>query len=252
MIVILQSVSGSPGVSVWSMLQMGLWPKEEPMERVLVEADTAGGVMGVRYRLDPKTDLLLTEAPRWTGPDPVDVSAFADRVGDGAWLVVGPKTPESSGRLWRSSNGVDSVANLAVNDRRVWLFDVGRSGPDSLMGPLFNEAAVSVLFVRGVSEELTKVRARLARLKDTGAQVMVAVTGRCDHSHDEVKQFLGTRHVFFLADGSSLVEESRQVFAPQKRRRYAAWTAGAEMATAIAEVLSYSPRGVMRVDSRVS
>ena len=253
MIVVFQSLSGSPGASVWTTLGSGLWPSDNPLERVGVEADLDGGVMAVRYQLESKTDLLLAEAPLAEGAGLGDMSLCAHKVGNRAWLVPGPKAPEAVRRRWLAAGGVDSVAQLALRDSRVWMFDVGRASPTGVMAPLFASAAVSVLFVRGSSEELTKVRGRLVELKDTGAHVMVAVTGRLDHREDEVKEFVGTRHVMFLPDDGHLVEDSRQVWSGGKRgRRRGVWVAGSAFMEAIAEVLSFSPRGVMRVEAKAS
>lgn len=248
--VVFGSQSGSPGVSVWSVLVAGLWPSDDALERVVVEADVDGGVMGARYRLDAKTDRLIAAAPRWDGDaSSVDVSQFSARVSERTWLVPGPRSPDNASRLWRAADGARSVAAMAAMDRRVWLFDVGRARPDGVLGPVFDEAACVVLFVRGAAEELAKIRGRLATLKRTGAHVMVAVTGSTDHSHDEVADFLGSRNVHFLPDDGHLLDDSRQVWSGRRNRRRSVWAAGSALAGAISEVLEYSPRGVMRVDS---
>jgi len=248
MIAVFGSVSGSPGVSVWSVLTAALWATSDSApERVVVEADLDGGVMSARYQLDASTDSLIAEAGRWQRRSRVDMTQFAVKVADGAWLVPGPKTPESAGSLWRTSNGVSSIAAMAAVDPRVWLFDVGRASQDGMLSPLFTQAAVSMLFVRGAAEELARARRRVTLLKSTGAQVMVAVTGACDHPRGEVIEFLGTRHVQFLPDDGRLVEDSRRVWDGRKGRRREIWTAGAGFASAISDVLEYSPRGVMRV-----
>jgi len=248
--VVFGSQSGSPGVSVWSVLVAGLWPTDDALERVVVEADVDGGVMGARYRLDSTTDRLIAAAPRWDGDAlSVDVSQFSARVADRAWLVPGPRSPETAMQLWRAADGARSVAAMGAMDRRVWLFDVGRARPDGVLGPVFNEAACVVLFVRGVSEELAKVRGRMVALKRTGAHVMVAVAGRTDHSQSEVIEFLGTKHVHFLPEDPRLVDDSREVWSGQRSRRRGVWAAGSSLAGAISEVLQYSPRGMMRVDA---
>lgn len=245
-----QSVSGSPGVSVWSVLTLGLWPTDHLTDRVAVEADPAGGVMGVRYQLNAGTDLLIADSARWVAGSSIDMSQFASKVGDGAWLVPGPKTPESTARLWNADGAPVSIAAMAAGDSRVWLFDAGRATPVGQLEPLFSEAAVSVLFTRGAPEELAKTRHRVQALKSTGAHVMVAVTGKTTHSEAEVSEFLGLSSVHFLPGDDQLVDDSRQVWAASRKgRRRNVWAAGSAFATAIAEVLEYSPRGVMRVEA---
>lgn len=253
MIVVFQSLSGSPGTSVWSVLTPALWSDEDvPREKVTVEADLAGGVMATRYQLDSAIDVLMAEAGGWRVGDPIVLSAFASKVSDTTWLVPGPRAPESASQFWHTADGAASIAAMAALDARLWLFDVGRATPGGILGPLFAEAAASVLFVRGESEELAKARRRVADLASTGAFVTVAVTGPCIHSASEVAEFLGTKHVHFLPDDGSLVDDSRKVWAGRKGRRREVWSAGAQFASALAEVLEYSPRGVMRVQAEVN
>lgn len=248
--VVLCSQSGSPGVSVWSVLVAGLWPSDDALERVVVEADLDGGVMGARYQLDSKTDKLIAAAPRWDGDaSSVNVSQFSARVSDRSWLVPGPRSPEGATSLWRAADAPRSVAAMAATDRRVWFFDVGRARPHGVLRPVFDDAACIVLFVRGAAEELAKARGRLAVLKRTGAHVMVAVTGSTDHGHVEVTEFLDSPHVHFLPDDGHLIDDSRQVWSGRRNRRRSVWAAGSSLAGAISEVLEYSPRGLMRVGS---
>lgn len=250
MIVVFGSQSGSPGVSVWSVLVAGLWPSDDAIDRVVVEADVDGGVMGVRYRLDSKTDQLIAAAPRWDGEaSSVDVSQFSARVSNQSWLVPGPKSPEGATSLWRTVDAPRSVAAMAATDRRVWFVDVGRARPHGVLRPMFDDAACIVLFVRGAAEELAKVRGRLAVLRRTGAHVMVAVTGSTDHGHAEVTEFLGSPNVHFLPDDGHLIDDSRQVWSGRRSRRRSVWVAGSSLAGAISAVLEHSPRGVMRVGS---
>lgn len=244
--VVMASVSGSPGVSVWSVLVAGLWPSDNPLERVVVEADLAGGVMGVRYQLRSKTDTMIAAAPRWDrNADSVDLRQFADRVGEGAWLVPGPQLPENVERLWRTSEAAASVAAMAARDQRVWFFDVGRGRPDGVLESLFKSATVVVLFVRGSAEELVKVPGRLAALKDSSSRVMVAVTGSTDHAQGDVSEFLGVRDIHFLGDDGHLVDDSRQAWSARRSRRRSVWAAGSALAGAIAEVVEFAPRDLL-------
>lgn len=247
-IVVFCSQSGSPGVSVWSVLTAGLWPSDDESERVVVEADLGGGVMCARYRLEARTEELLASVPRWNGVSHSLVLAdVAARVESRAWLVPGPVSSEAATRSWRAAGAVASLATVAASDRRVWLFDVGRAEPDGVLAPLFEAAACVVVFVRGASEELARSRSRIAAAKRTGAHVVTAITGSSDHGRDEVSEFLGCSAVHELPGDGRLVEDSRQVWSSQRPRRRSVWAAGSALAGAISEVLTYSPRGLMRV-----
>ena len=67
MIVTLASVRGSPGVTSWALLLAAAWPAAVDAERVVVEADLDGGVLGARYGLgvDPGVvSLIAALAPQ--------------------------------------------------------------------------------------------------------------------------------------------------------------------------------------------
>ena len=51
MIVTVGSVRGSPGVTSWSLLLAAAWPAGPAVDRVVLEADPDGGVLGARYGL---------------------------------------------------------------------------------------------------------------------------------------------------------------------------------------------------------
>ena len=97
MIVSLCSVRGSPGVTSWSLLLAAAWPGEYAAERVVLEADCDGGVLGARYGfgVDPGVVSLIA-ALRRADSHAVDVSVHARRVNaglsaDDAPLAVPPR-----------------------------------------------------------------------------------------------------------------------------------------------------------------
>lgn len=235
---------------MWSVLTAGLWPSDDASERVVVEADLAGGVMCARYRLEPRTEALIASAPRWDGESqPVELADVAARVSDRAWMVPGPTSAATKRRLWQATGAVASVAAMAATDRRVWFFDVGRADPNGVLAPLFDDAVCVVVVVRGASEEIARARGRVVAAKRTGGNVMLAVSGSSDHSRSEVSEFLGCASVHVLPSDDRLVEDSRHVWSSQRSRRRSVWAAGTALAGSISEVLAYSPRGLMRVAS---
>src|SRR5262249_18674232 len=50
-IVTVCAVRGAPGATTWSLLLAGAWPAGLGVQRVVLEADSSGGVLGARYGL---------------------------------------------------------------------------------------------------------------------------------------------------------------------------------------------------------
>ena len=84
MIVSLCSVRGAPGVTSWSLLLAAAWPPEYDVDRVVVEADCDGGVVGARYGfgVDPGVVSLIASLRRADSPD-VNLADHGRRVNDG-------------------------------------------------------------------------------------------------------------------------------------------------------------------------
>ena len=126
MIITVSSVRGSPGVTSWSLLLAAAWPPEYGVDRVVLEADVDGDVLGARYGfgVDPGVVSLIA-ALRRTDTRQVDLAEHGRRAGDGVWVVPGPETSEQADRVWHGS--AEAVAEYLAGDHRVWIVDVGRA-----------------------------------------------------------------------------------------------------------------------------
>ena len=87
MIVALGSIRGAPGVTSWAVLLAAAWPPEFQIERVVLEADPAGGVLGARYGLgvEPGVAAFLASLRR-NDAELLDVEPFARMVDNHVWV----------------------------------------------------------------------------------------------------------------------------------------------------------------------
>jgi len=124
MIVTWVSVRGSPGVTSWALLVAAAWPAAVDEERVVVEADLDGGVLGARYGLgvDPGVVSLIAALRRSEGLA-VPVEDHGRRAGEGLWLVPGSETGEQARSVWAGTAAV--VADRLAADSRLWIVDAG-------------------------------------------------------------------------------------------------------------------------------
>ncbi len=239
MIVTLGSIRGSPGVTSWALLLSAAWPGDD--ERVVLEADPAGGVLGARYGLgvNPGVVALISGLRRSTGP--VEVADAARRVAGGVWVVPGPETAEQSRPLW-ASTAVEVAARVAV-DGRVWLVDAGRLDDTNPATGFVGPSALAVLVCGPRPEDLVQVPARVAALQARGGRVGLLVSGPCPHPTAELADFAGTGLVWRAAGGDDLAAAAGAVLGGAGRgrgRRSWAWRQALDVAAAVA-VAAHTP-----------
>jgi MinD-like ATPase involved in chromosome partitioning or flagellar assembly len=232
MIVTLGSVRGAPGVTSWSLLLAAAWPSMSAPERGVLEADPAGGVLGVRYGLgvDPGAVSLIAALRR--SADAVPVADHARGVGDGVWVVPGPETGEQSRAIW--SGNADTVAARFALDDRVWLVDAGRLDVSSPALPFAVASSLTVLLTGSASEDLVQVPSRVAGLHDRGATVGVLVVGKVPHPPAELAEFFGTGSVWCAGRCDDLVAVAGAVLTSGRARRTWLWRTAIDVADDVA------------------
>jgi hypothetical protein len=233
MIVTLASVRGSPGVTSWSLLLASAWPANAGRERVVLEADLDGGVLGARYGLgvDPGVVSLIA-ALRRDGDIPIGEHGRA--AGAGLWLVPGPESAEQARTVWTGT--ADAIATRLAADARVWLIDGGRLHAGSSTLPFAARSRVTVFVCRSRPEDVVQVPARVAAL---GPQttVGVLVSGRTEYGRDELREFFGTPLVWTVPASDDLPAIAGAVLSPGRARRTWVWRTALEVAAGIAAVV---------------
>lgn len=240
MIVTLSSSGGSPGVTSWAMLLAAAWPAEYRMERVVLEADLDGGVLGARCEIgiEPGAATLVSSARR-IGEGSLDIESCGRRVSDDAWLVPGPESAEHARPLWSGRNVAASVAAALAADERVWLVDVGRAAPSSSLAPLFEQATMSLVVTRPEHESLVQVPSRVDALRRATGMVGVMVVGKPAFADDELQHFFASNQLWTVENDRSLVDTARQVWSQRRARRSMLWRNAITVAADVADATSY-------------
>ena len=196
MIVTLASVRGSPGVTSWALLVAAAWPAAVDAERVVVEADLDGGVLGARYGLgvDPGVVSLIAALRRSEGLA-VPVEEHGRPVGCGAVAGARPGVeragPLSLGRYGSGRGGPARRRRPAVAGRR-------RAGArrlgDVAAGATFaaDGGGVPVRARRTSSRCRPASSALRAHCRDVG----VLVVGKAPYTSGELVEFFGTPAVW--------------------------------------------------------
>jgi hypothetical protein len=235
MIITISSVGGSPGVTSWSVLLAAAWPSDYGAERVVVEADLDGAVMGARFGIgvDPGTPMLVS-ATRRAGERSIDLREIGRLVDPLAWLIPGPESAEASRQLWASPGVSASVADVAATDDRIWFFDVGRAGPSGSHAAIFEKAAMSLVLCRAEHDSLVQIPARLATMKKANCATGVLVVGQPAFDVGDLQAFFGADHIWITAGGDDLVDVSRQVWGERRVKRSQSWRSAVTVATDLA------------------
>lgn len=245
MIVALGSVRGAPGVSVSSVLLAAAWPSN--VERVVLEADLDGGVIGARYGVgvEPGAGALVS-ALRHDVTDERLLERSGRRVDHGAWLVPGPESAVTAMRVWGSDRAAHQVGEaLAVDSERVWLIDAGRVSSRSVTAPLVARADITLLFSRDQPADLLQIPERAADLGALCAQVGVVVVGAPDYGFDELRAFCGVDHLWRIAAEPDAVALTQRSWGDRRLRRSPLWRDMVGLASDLAElrVASTTPAG---------
>lgn len=246
MIVTVGSIRGSPGVTSWSLLLAAAWPTAFDAERVVLEADPSGGVLGARYGwgVDPGTVSLIA-ALRRSGPgDRIAVESHARPVAPDLWVVPGPESAEQA-RAVLSVSASDLAVGLSRDDR-AWFVDAGRLDESNPTLATVSAATVSIVVCGGRPEDVVALRSRVGLLRRNGAgTVGVIVTSSCPYRRSELVEFAEADQVWSASADVDLREAAAAVLGPSRRaRRSMVWRRALDVAADVATLAGLPAAGV--------
>ncbi|WP_233273572.1 MinD/ParA family ATP-binding protein [Streptomyces broussonetiae] len=176
-----------------------VWPPEVDggVRPVMVEADSSGGDLMIRFGL-PSAPSLLDVAAAAGQPYPGSLLGATSELPFGVRAVVavpGRGPCREAVRLLAGQAG----RRVLLGDSNDWgtvLLDVGRLGEDA--EPLLDAADQVVLVTRGGAEPLTHVSASGLHVEACAGRLTLAVVGPCPYPAEEIGNTLGMERVVFL------------------------------------------------------
>ncbi|MER6091287.1 MinD/ParA family ATP-binding protein [Streptomyces bluensis] len=176
-----------------------VWPPEADggVRPVMVEADSSGGDLMIRFGL-PSAPSLLDVAAAAGQPFPGSLLGAASELPFGVRAVVavpGRGPCREAVRLLVGEAGRRVLLGEEC-DRGTVLLDVGRLGED--VEPLLDAADQVVLVARGGAEPLTHVSVFGLDGDAYAGRLTLVVVGPCPYSAEEIGNTLGIEHVAFL------------------------------------------------------
>ncbi|MEV6057670.1 hypothetical protein [Streptomyces sp. NPDC052107] len=198
-LIVVGSITGAPGVTTTALALAAVWPSEADggVRPVMVEADSSGGDLMIRFGLPSAPSLLdVAAAARLRYPGSLLGAASELPFGVRAVAAVPGRGPcRESVRLLAGEAG-QRVLRGDLHDRGTVVLDVERLGDD--VEPLVAAADRIVLVTRGGAEPLTHVSAYGLNAGACAGRLTLAVVGPCPYPAEEIANTLGIGHVVFL------------------------------------------------------
>jgi len=190
------SLRGAPGVTTAVLATAAGWPAGRRVR--LVEADPAGGVLAVRYHLDPSRGIGSLAAARRTTHDPLE--EHSQQLPGGVPVLSAPVAADHTTSSLTAVAGRLATLLAAVGEADV-VVDGGRVWPGSPVWQLAAAADVLGVVIRPVPEEISAVYARRDTLSRVGPAVRVITVGSRPYPPDDIAATLQLP-VSTLADDS--------------------------------------------------
>lgn len=186
-VIALASARGAPGVTTAALAVSG-WIDDG----VLLEADTAGGVLAIRYGLGREPGLLTLAASGSSRE--TDITRHAQLLPGGTAVVPAPETAAQALHVW--DVGRRSIEQAVFSADRTVVVDLGRLAPGAPTAGIAEAADVLCVVARPVPEQLIPAAA-IAKAWRNGGIVLI---GDSPYSPADVAAQLDVRVHGVLAD----------------------------------------------------
>jgi len=177
-----RSSAGATSVTVGLAMAWSRWD----LNPLLIEADPAGGVLGLRFGLASRPSLLslITEARRSFSVDQLD--AHSQSVG-GAPSLIGVADPVVAARTVARAGDIlgPELERLA----RPIVIDLGRITSDSSSLGFVDPSCRVLLTTRSTTAEVQAMLFQLRLLRDRNVEPELVVIGRGQNRPDEIASF---------------------------------------------------------------
>jgi len=193
------SQKGSPGTTASSLAVAASWPLVGARRKLLVEADSFGGVLALRYQLGIEPGLVTLAAAARGGVDGDEVWEHAQLLPGGLPAVVGPDRPDQASAVL-SAAGAELGRYLAELNQVDVIVDLGRIGANSDVLELIARADLVLMVARPVVEQLQPAAQRLKSFDLATDRLGWVLIGDRPHDPIEVESAFGVRVAGVIAN----------------------------------------------------
>jgi hypothetical protein len=232
------NAKGSPGATQAAASLAAVWPEAD---RILVEADPAGGVLAARWRLQSRPSMVDVSASLITARD--ECTALDAGVQETVFLdepvhVVCSPIQRTGARAALAKVLTQQPKLFSPSDRWV-IADVGRIAPGSVTWPLLARSDAVVMVLRGDVESVLALRGLAEAISAECASRWAVTVVPATYDADDINgAFVGQDlHVPVLGDLPPVEPSGRG----GHRRAAAAWT---DLALSCIELSSRVPLAI--------
>lgn len=231
MIVSLTSARSSPGVTSLAVGMAYVW-QELGYQPLLVEADPAGGVLGLRFDLPSEPSLTTLSADLRRGSDPQRILDNTAEI-RGVRSLLSSVDPAQASRVLTRSAGI-LAAELPSVQRPV-VIDAGRLGADSPSLPLLQASHQVLVLCRPRVEEAQAMLFGLRLLRGLDCRCGLVVVGeRGPHDPHEIAALAGVPLVAVLPDDATLAAAlTGGIYNEKRLKRSLLWRSIAALARSV-------------------
>ncbi len=212
------SQKGSPGATATALAVAAALRLPDGRQKLLVEADSTGGTLAIRYRLPVEPGLLTLAAAVRSGPAQDGLWHHTQELPGGLRVVVSPDGPEQVHAAMAASGAILGQF-LAGLDNVDVLCDVGRLSPDSPVQAFVASASAVLMVARPNAEQLQPAARRMMMLRTQVHNVGWVLVGEKPYGAAEVESTYGFPVVGVMADDPRSVLRLENGVVTKKIRR---------------------------------
>ncbi len=213
------SQKGSPGTTAVALAVAAALRPGPGRRKLLLEADSAGGALAIRYGLPVEPGLLTLAAAVRGGLESEGLWRHSQELPGGLPVVLCPDGPEQVGaamsasgdRLGRFLNGLGDVDVIC---------DMGRLGSDPSTLAFVAEARALLMVARPTAEQLQPAARRLAMVRPTLGNLGWVLVGQKPYGAAEVERTYRFPVVGVIADDRRSVVALEQGAITKRLRRH--------------------------------
>ncbi len=231
------SQKGSPGATATALAVAASLSVAEGRRKLLLEADSTGGTLAIRYRLPVEPGLLTLAAAARTELTSDELWRHARELPGGLPVIVCPDGPEQVHAAMAASGATLGCFLAGLRDVDV-ICDVGRLAPESPSLAFVAEASALLMVARPNAEQLQPAARRMIMLKQQVSNIGWVLVGQKPYGPAEVEATYDFPVVGVIADDPRSVASFESGVVSKRLRRHPFLRSSTMLANTLSEWLS--------------
>jgi MinD-like ATPase involved in chromosome partitioning or flagellar assembly len=231
------SQKGSPGTTATALAVAASLDVRDGRRKLLMEADSTGGTLAIRYQLPVEPGLLTLAAAARAGLTSADLWRHTRELPGGLPVIVCPDGPEQVNAAMAASGARLGRFLSELRDVDV-ICDVGRLAPESPALAFVAEASALLMVARPTAEQLQPAARRMIMLKEQVANVGWVLVGDKPYGPAEVEATYDFPVVGVMADDPRSVASFESGVVTKRLRRHPFIRSATTLATTLSQWLA--------------